>query len=133
MIHVKATGRSLDDCKFEAGKVSMSTFVRNGYEPVLHTLGKDFFTLLLNLDSLHDNFLSSFPEMKVPSLRPERNADDTMLVHYYSQRRGLAPFMMGALKSAARMMYDLDIEIHHRVKRGKDCDHDVFHVFMDPR
>ncbi|EGD78919.1 NO-insensitive guanylyl cyclase III [Salpingoeca rosetta] len=129
----KATGLTLEECMYEAGKMSMGTFVRNGYEPVLRTLGKDFFTMLTNLDSLHDNFLSAFPEMKVPSLRPERNPDDSMSIHYYSQRRGLAPFMMGALKSSAKMLYDLDIDIHHRLKRGKDSDHDVFHVFMDPR
>ncbi|EGD78971.1 L3i88 isoform d [Salpingoeca rosetta] len=128
----KATGHKVEECMFEAGKVSMGTFVRNGYEPVLRTLGKDFFTMLTNLDSLHDNFLSAFPEMKVPLLQPERNPDDSMSIHYYSQRRGLAPFMMGALKSAAKMLYDLDIDIHHRLKRDKDHDHDVFHVFMDP-
>lgn len=117
----------------EAGSVSTSTFVSNGYEPVLRTLGKDFYTMLTNLDSLHDNFLSAFPEMKVPLLRPERNADNSMSIHYYSQRRGLAPFMMGSLKCAAKQLYDLDIDIHHRVKRSKDSDHDVFHVFMDIR
>eukprot|EP00043_Microstomoeca_roanoka_P007989 m.77025 g.77025 ORF g.77025 m.77025 type:complete len:776 (-) comp14053_c0_seq2:214-2541(-) len=124
---------SVDECMYEAGKVSIMTFVRNGYMPVLHTLGDDFYTLLTNLDSLHDNFLSAFPDMKVPSLRPVRNPDDSMSIHYYSQRKGLAPFMMGALKGTAQMLYDLEIDIHHRVKKGKESDHDIFHVFMDPK
>lgn len=111
----------------------MGTFVRNGYDPVLQTLGNDFFTMLNNLDSLHDNFLAAFPEMKVPLIRPQRNQDNSLSIHYYSERQGLAPFMMGALKSAASVVYGLDIDIHHRVKRGNGCDHDVFHVFMDSR
>ncbi|EGD80119.1 guanylate cyclase [Salpingoeca rosetta] len=129
----KAADTSVDRCMYEAGKVSMGTFTRNGYEPVLRTLGKDFYTMLTNLDSLHDNFLAAFPEMKVPSLRPERLSHDSMSIHYYSQHHGLAPFMMGALECAAKMLYDLDIDIHHRLKRGKDSNHDVFHVFVDPR
>lgn len=48
-----------------------------------------------------------------------------------SEREGLAPFMMGALRAAARELYDLDIEITHRTKRGKFSDHDVFVVFVD--
>jgi len=130
----KETGYPLDECKFQAGAVSTFTFVDNGYQQVMHTLGGDFYTMLTNLDSLHDNFLSAFPEMKVPYVRPERNPDGSMSIHYYSQRRGLAPFMMGALKCAAKQLYDLEIDIHHRSKRGmNDNDHDIFHVFMDQK
>eukprot|EP00049_Salpingoeca_infusionum_P016312 m.331745 g.331745 ORF g.331745 m.331745 type:complete len:161 (+) comp16056_c0_seq2:952-1434(+) len=50
----------------------------------------------------------------------------------YSQREGLAPFMMGALKGLAALLFDLDVDITHRSKKGmKGATHDVFRVFLD--
>eukprot|EP00056_Hartaetosiga_gracilis_P013628 m.227763 g.227763 ORF g.227763 m.227763 type:complete len:515 (+) comp13872_c0_seq7:204-1748(+) len=126
------TGLGPDEIMFEAGMHAMETFIGNGFEPAMRTLGDNFFDLLANLDSLHDNYLASFPHMKAPSIRPVRNDDDTLSIHYYSAREGLAPFFMGMVKSCAADIFDLQIDIHHRVKKGKQGDHDIFHVFLDP-
>lgn len=99
----------------------------------MRTLGDDFFTMLRNLDSLHESFLPSFPKMCTPSIRPQRNDDGTLSVHYYSESVGLAPFMMGTLKASAMKIYDLEIDIRHRTKKGNGSNHDVFHIFMDER
>ncbi|EGD78967.1 guanylate cyclase [Salpingoeca rosetta] len=129
----KITGRSEEDCKYEAGGFFLTGILESGYGHALRTLGDDFFTMLQNLDSLHESFLPSFPKMRTPSIRPTRNPDGTMTIHYYSDSVGLAPFMMGALKACALRIYDLDIDIRHRTKKGAGDNHDVFHVFMDPR
>eukprot|EP00055_Hartaetosiga_balthica_P017786 m.123162 g.123162 ORF g.123162 m.123162 type:complete len:719 (+) comp9402_c0_seq1:90-2246(+) len=121
-----------EEIMFEAGLMAMQTFIENGFEPALRTLGDNLFDLLSNLDSLHDNFLASFPKMKAPSIRPVRNSDDSLSIHYFSSRDQLSPFFMGMVKSCALVMFDLEIDIHHRIKKGKQGDHDVFHVFLDP-
>eukprot|EP00049_Salpingoeca_infusionum_P016311 m.332010 g.332010 ORF g.332010 m.332010 type:complete len:760 (+) comp16056_c0_seq17:492-2771(+) len=128
----KLTGVKPDDLKFEAGVLSVNTFVETGYLPMLKALGPDLFTVIDNLDSMHDNFLAAFPKMRTPSVRPERESEDSFLVHYFSQREGLAPFMMGALKGLAALLFDLDVDITHRSKKGmKGATHDVFRVFLD--
>ncbi|EGD79412.1 NO-insensitive guanylyl cyclase III [Salpingoeca rosetta] len=129
----KVTGRSQEDCKFEAGRFFLAGILETGYGSSLRTLGSDFFTLLGNLDSLHESFTPSFPKMRAPSIRPVRNDDGSMTVHYYSSNAGLSMFMMGALEAAALRLFDLDIDIHHRIKKGQGSNHDVFHVYMDPR
>eukprot|EP00049_Salpingoeca_infusionum_P006136 m.101766 g.101766 ORF g.101766 m.101766 type:complete len:873 (+) comp13209_c0_seq1:1025-3643(+) len=119
-----------EEILYEAGLRSMQTFEKAGYRDVLNSLGDDLFTVLDNLDSLHDNLLTMFPDMQVPSIRPQRSEDGSLLVHYYSPRRHLAPLMMGALKAIALLLFNDDIAIHHRRKRGeKGNKHDVFHVF----
>eukprot|EP00043_Microstomoeca_roanoka_P000114 m.26766 g.26766 ORF g.26766 m.26766 type:complete len:689 (+) comp10121_c0_seq1:129-2195(+) len=129
----KVTQRSQEDCKYEAGKFFLTGILESGYGNALRTLGKDFYTMLTNLDSLHESFLSSFPNMRTPSVRPEKNPDGTLSIHYYSATEGLAPFMMGSLVACAARLYDLDIEIHHRIKKDNGHGHDIFHVYMDPR
>ena len=130
---VQVTGNTEDECKLEAGAFFLVGIMESGYGNSLRTLGDDFFTMLQNMDSLHESFLPSFPHMRMPSLRPERREDGSLWVHYYSDSVGLAPFMMGTLKAAARRLYDLDIDITQRVKKGHGSNHDIFHIYMDER
>merc|ERR1719235_1665708 len=132
-ITTKLAGITSEECMEECGRITVDLFVKHGYEPVLRSVGADLFTLLANLDSLHDTFRAAFPHMKGPSFNPSRNADGTMTLLYYSQREGLVPFVVGMLKAVAKALFDMDIEVRHRVKKGKQSDHDVLQVFMDER
>eukprot|EP00055_Hartaetosiga_balthica_P000101 m.135671 g.135671 ORF g.135671 m.135671 type:complete len:696 (-) comp10129_c0_seq1:385-2472(-) len=129
----RVTGRTLDECKAEAGNFFLVGIMESGYGHTLKTLGNNYFTFLDNLDSLHESFIPSFPKMRTPSIRPFRNEDNTMSIKYYSEGSSLAPFMLGALKACAAQLFDLDLDIHHRVKKGQGSTHDVFHVFLDPK
>ncbi|EGD74224.1 adenylate and Guanylate cyclase catalytic domain-containing protein [Salpingoeca rosetta] len=127
----KVTGRTEDECKYEAGKNFLVGLLESGYGDALRTLGDDFYTMLGNLDSLHESFLPSFPKMRAPSVRPVRNDDGSLSIHYYSSNAGLSNFMMGALEACGAQLFDLDLTMHHRVKKDDGNSHDVFHVFLD--
>eukprot|EP00043_Microstomoeca_roanoka_P006449 m.62835 g.62835 ORF g.62835 m.62835 type:complete len:690 (+) comp13416_c0_seq1:198-2267(+) len=129
----KVTGIPLEDCKFHVGRQFVVTILDTGYGATLLSLGNDFYSYLKNMDSLHDSFVPSFPDMKVGSLRPKRNPDNTVSVHYYSQREGLASLIMGLLKESASRLFDLDIDITHRVQRGRGSGCDIFEIVMDER
>uniref|UniRef100_A0A668U4H1 guanylate cyclase n=1 Tax=Oreochromis aureus TaxID=47969 RepID=A0A668U4H1_OREAU len=62
---------------------------RSGYHHMLRTLGGNLSEFTENLDALHSYLSLSYKEMNAPSFRVERNPDGTMLLHYYSDRRGL--------------------------------------------
>lgn len=51
-----------------AGARAIQTFLEHGYSSILETLGTNFFSFLSNLDSLHENFMPSFPKMKVKQM-----------------------------------------------------------------
>ena len=123
----------MEECKYEAGRFFLRGLFESGYADSLRTIGDDFFTMLQNMDSLHESFLPSFPKMRAPSIRPVRNQDGSLTVHYYSSNAGLAQFMMGALDACATQLFDLNIVMQHREKKSEGHTHDVFHIYMDER
>ncbi|EGD78581.1 NO-insensitive guanylyl cyclase III [Salpingoeca rosetta] len=125
------TGHTVEECKYHAGRYFLVGLLESGYGDALRTLGDDFYTMLSNIDSLHESFMASFPKMRAPSVRPVRNDDGTLSIHYYSRNAGLANFMLGALEACALQLFDLDITIHHRVKKSEGNSHDIFYAFMD--
>jgi hypothetical protein len=61
---VQALQLSEEEC-LRRSVFAIDTFIDSGFLSIMRSLGKDFYTFLGNLDSMHDNFLGSFPKMKV--------------------------------------------------------------------
>ncbi|KAK0143322.1 Guanylate cyclase soluble subunit beta-2 [Merluccius polli] len=68
---------------------------RSGYDAMLRTLGGNLTEFIENLDALHSYLALSYQEMNAPSFRVEKNERDEMLLHYYSDRRGLYHIVPG--------------------------------------
>ncbi|KAG7236076.1 hypothetical protein INR49_001357 [Caranx melampygus] len=62
---------------------------QSGYDTMLRTLGQDLVEFIGNLDALHSYLALSYQEMNAPSFRAEMTDDGRMLLHYYSDRKGL--------------------------------------------
>ncbi|MBN3303503.1 GCYB2 cyclase, partial [Amia calva] len=62
---------------------------------MLRTLGGNLMEFIENLDALHSYLALSYQEMNAPSFRVERRKDGEMLLHYYSDRRGLCHIVPG--------------------------------------
>ncbi|KAM8902670.1 guanylate cyclase soluble subunit beta-2 isoform 8-T8 [Spinachia spinachia] len=60
-----------------------------GYDTMLRTLGGNLIEFIGNLDALHSYLALSYQEMNAPSFRVEMSDDAKMLLHYYSDRKGL--------------------------------------------
>eukprot|EP00055_Hartaetosiga_balthica_P003568 m.8250 g.8250 ORF g.8250 m.8250 type:complete len:692 (+) comp3066_c0_seq2:69-2144(+) len=130
-VAAKYTKLSVGECMANAGLHFLDGVLESGYGHMLKALGDTFFELLENLDSLHESFVASFPEMNVSSFRPRQGEDGTMIVSYFSEGTGFADFAMGALKACAQDMFNLEVDVRHVVKKGKGCNHDEFRVFVD--
>lgn len=100
---------------------------RSGYDCMLRALGGNLFEFTENLDALHSYLSLSYKvpaatqihwfffdsnlkrklwfivwllqEMNAPSFRVENNLDGTLLLHYYSDRRGLCHIVPGNYKN----------------------------------
>eukprot|EP00056_Hartaetosiga_gracilis_P011854 m.183298 g.183298 ORF g.183298 m.183298 type:complete len:996 (-) comp13592_c0_seq21:982-3969(-) len=129
----KVTGLSQNQIFKYVGAFSFDVFVEQGYLPLLQTLGDTFFECIKNIDTLHTNLVNTMPSMRAPSFKPVKNSDGTLTVHYYSSRDGLAPFAIAVMKGVASGLFDLDIQVHHKEKKGIGSDHDIFVVHLDPR
>jgi hypothetical protein len=67
------------------------------------------------------------PALRPPSFQVERiEGGHGLLLHYRSERTGLAPMVIGLLKGLGQR-FSQDIEIRQTAHRGLD-DHDVFRI-----
>ncbi|ELU08946.1 hypothetical protein CAPTEDRAFT_127209, partial [Capitella teleta] len=85
--------------------------LESGYDRVLKVLGNNLLDFLCNLDALHDHFDSAYPGMRAPSFRCNPTESGGLLLHYYSERTGLYPMVIGIVKSVAKGLFDTDVII----------------------
>ncbi|XP_056286741.1 guanylate cyclase soluble subunit beta-2 [Pseudoliparis swirei] len=77
-----------------------------GYDTMLRTLGGSLIDFIGNLDSLHSYLALSYKEMNAPSFRVEMTDDGMMLLHYYSDRKGLHHIVPGIIEAVAKDFFD---------------------------
>jgi hypothetical protein len=63
----------------------------------------------------------------MPHFRTEPQSDGSLLVHYMSERAGLAPFVLGVLEGIGAMYGEM-IEVRQVEDRASGAEHDVFRV-----
>ncbi|XP_029371784.1 guanylate cyclase soluble subunit beta-2 [Echeneis naucrates] len=73
---------------------------------MLRTLGGNLIEFIGNLDALHSFLALSYQEMNAPSFRVEMTDDGKMLLHYYSDRKGLHHIVPGIMEAVAREFFD---------------------------
>uniref|UniRef100_A0A8C4FFQ7 guanylate cyclase n=1 Tax=Dicentrarchus labrax TaxID=13489 RepID=A0A8C4FFQ7_DICLA len=110
---------------------------RSGYDHMLRTLGGNLFEFTENLDALHSYLALSYKEMNAPSFRVERNPDGTMLLHYYSDRRGLCHIVPGIIGAVAKDFFNSEITMEivnqlEELERTGKKEHVVFLVTQWP-
>lgn len=99
----------------------------NGYGDMFAMFGHTMPEFLENLDNLHLRVGLTFPKLKPPSVRCTEVTPQGMRVHYYSERLGLAPLMVGLLRGLGKR-FKTPVEVTHDTVRGPDHDHDEFVV-----
>ena len=101
-----------------------------GHLETLKLLGRSLQDFLANLDSLHDQVSTIYPQMIPPSFRcsPGRRSNE-FLLHYHSQRAGLEPLVAGLVKAIAREYFKMEVAVELLSRNGEEgCDHSVFKV-----
>uniref|UniRef100_A0A8D0GNM2 guanylate cyclase n=1 Tax=Sphenodon punctatus TaxID=8508 RepID=A0A8D0GNM2_SPHPU len=105
----------------------------SGYDRMLRTLGGNLMEFIENLDALHSYLALSYQEMNAPSFRVERRADGAMLLHYYSDRKGLCHIVPGILEAVAKDFFDSEVTMeilnqNEEKERTGKTEHVVFLV-----
>lgn len=105
---------------------------KEGYGEMLKMAGDTLPAFLQNLDSLHARVGLTFPQLKPPSFRCTDVTEHSLRLHYYSDRGGLAPMVVGLLKGLGGM-FEIPVEITHVSIRDNGHDHDEFLVWFGSR
>ncbi|CAD5114761.1 DgyrCDS3804 [Dimorphilus gyrociliatus] len=84
----------------------------SGYDRILSVLGGTLRDFLQNLDALHDHLATIYPGMRPPSFRcSEKRPDGSMILHYYSERKGLEHVVIGMVKAIAQRLHSKEVTV----------------------
>ncbi|KAH0621930.1 hypothetical protein JD844_023681 [Phrynosoma platyrhinos] len=92
------------------GEYFFSFCKMSGYDRMLRTLGGNLTEFIENLDALHSYLALSYQEMNAPSFRVERT-EGMMLLHYYSDRKGLYHIVPGILEAVAKDFFNSEVTL----------------------
>lgn len=98
----------------------------SGYTKILKVLGANTREFLQNLDALHDHLATIYPGMQAPSFRCT-DGKDGLILHYYSDRPGLEPIVVGIVKAVAKNLHNSEVDVIV-TKTKEDCDHVQFTI-----
>jgi hypothetical protein len=105
---------------------------REGYGAMLQMAGETLPVFLQNLNDLHTRVGLIFPSLRPPSFRCTDIQEDSLRLHYYSTRTGLAPLVIGLVHGLA-IMFKTEIQMTQTASRGQGADHDEFLVTFQGR
>ena len=96
------------------------------YGELLNSVGRTLPEFLGNLDLMHARLKSSFPELSPPSFRVTDETPTSLVLHYHSERAGLAPLVVGMLRGLGnRFGVAISIEV---ARSEHPVPHDIFRV-----
>jgi hypothetical protein len=104
---------------------------REGYGPMLSAMGATLPQFLGNLDAMHSRIALSMPALRPPSFECQEIDGHTLVVRYWSERRGLAPMVTGLLTGLGAR-FDLDVTVTATSPRPVGVDYDTFLVSYQP-
>ena len=100
---------------------------REGYGEILDAAGSTLWEFLFNLDELHSRVGLIYPNLCPPSFSCTDVTEEQLNLHYYSQREGLAPMVIGLLEGLS-LMFDTPIKVERTQLKEQGADHDVFRI-----
>jgi hypothetical protein len=100
-----------------------------GYGEVMRLFGKDFRSCLANLNRMHGHMGAMMPQLKPPRFTVTEDSPESITVHYYSEREGLGPMVVGLLEGLAEK-YDEKVRVAFSPKGGPQ-EHDIFKVLFE--
>ncbi|MGI9408972.1 MAG: heme NO-binding domain-containing protein [Hyphomicrobiaceae bacterium] len=89
--------------------------------------GECFVDTLQSLDEMHQRVKIAMPDLKPPSFELETISDGNYRLHYFSEREGLAPMVVGLLHGLA-VQHQISIEVEHVAKKDTAGGHDMFDI-----
>lgn len=100
---------------------------RNQYDRLLRAYGETLPEMLVNLNDMHQRIAQSLPELVLPTFQCIQIGPHDLVLHYFSERAGLAPFLVGLLKGLAAY-YGVDVKIDHIDSSTEKGMHETFGI-----
>lgn len=97
------------------------------YGSLMEAGGSNLREFLVNLPVFHNRIMLAFPNLNPPEFKVSNIENNSINVHYFSQRNGLQEFVKGLLLGLGEM-YSVPVKVTHTQSKESDHDHDIFNV-----
>jgi Haem-NO-binding len=125
----KEIGHSPEAVLRAFGRYWMLYTAEEGYGELLNMTGNTLFSFLQNLPNLHARIDLSFPHLQPPIFQCSDITERSMLLHYYSEREGLAPMVLGLLDGLAER-FQTPIDVTMVQSRAAGHSHESFQILV---
>lgn len=98
-----------------------------GYGQLMQAAGSSVKDFLLFLPNFHTRVNLIFPHLEPPRFTCTQVEDNSLVLNYFSHRRGLAPFVNGLLHGLGQY-FSTPLEVKQLTEWTPDGGHDSFHV-----
>lgn len=102
-ITAEQTGISAADILKRLGEFWILNTGMKSYGLLMKAGGNNLREFMLNLPNFHSRVMLIYPKLTPPEFEVTAKEDNSLLLHYYSNREGLAPFVEGLILGLAKM------------------------------
>ncbi len=120
-------GQPTDEILIAFGEHWVLHTARKGYGEMMRAGGRTLPEFLGNLPNFHSRVAMIFPKLQPPRFECRDITSQSLSLHYYSHRPGLASFVIGLMQGLGKM-FQTSMTVRLRIPKGDVSDHDVFDV-----
>lgn len=121
------TGDALPQLLDSIGEHWVEFARHSGYGDLLQVIGTTLPEALTNLDNMHARVGLIFPDLQPPTFWCTDIGEHSLVLHYQSDREGLACLIPGAVRGLAAMLHTV-ASVEQIVSKQDGADHDQFRV-----
>ncbi|MBI2271156.1 MAG: heme NO-binding domain-containing protein [Bacteroidetes bacterium] len=118
---------SLRDVLISFGEYWVLKTGQQHYGSLMQAGGNNLKEFLINLPGFHSRVMLIYPKLTPPEFKISDIEENSLHVHYYSQRKGLKDFVFGLLQGLGKM-YKTETQITLLQNTDEGFDHNVFLV-----
>jgi hypothetical protein len=97
------------------------------YGNLLQAGGENLKEFLINMPNFHNRVMLLYPKLTPPEFKVSDVTANSLNLHYFSKREGLADFVYGLIIGLSKL-YDVSVKISLINSREKQHDHEVFNI-----
>jgi len=104
---------------------------QEGYGGLMQAAGNSLPEFLGNLPNFHSRVSMVFPKLQPPRFQCTEVTENSLRLHYFTHRPGLAPFVIGLMQGLGKMFHT-PVVVRLAEAKETGADHDVFDVSWTP-
>ena len=104
---------------------------QDSYAELMEASGRTLPEFLVNLPNFHTRVAMIFPNLDPPRFEYSDLTDHSLLLHYYTHRPGLAPFVVGLVEGLGAL-FGNEARVTQTESKAAGASHDVFLVEWTP-